>query len=92
MNRLRAVHAPSIDVGAALQQFVDRLELPRHRRPVDWLIGSAVALREERGLGIKQLAHPRQIVLPQRERHRFAFDEALNFVSSVSVSSRSIST
>ena len=72
MNRLRAVHASSIDVGAALQQLVDRLELPRHRRPVDWLIGSAVALREERGLGIKQLAHPRQIVLPQRERNRFA--------------------
>ena len=72
MNRLRAVHASSIDVGAALQQLVDRLELPRHRRPVDWLIGSAVALREERGLGIEQLAHPRQIVLPQRERNRFA--------------------
>ena len=72
MNRLRAVHASSIDVGAALQQLVDRLDLPRHRRPVDWLTGSAVALREERGLGIKQLAHPRQIVLPQRARNRFA--------------------
>ena len=72
MNRLRAVHAPRVDIGAALQQLVDRLDLPRHRRPVDWLTGSAVALREERGLGIEQLAHPRQIVLPQRERNRFA--------------------
>ena len=66
-----AVHPLSVDVRAAPQQLVDRVELSRHRGPVDRLVGPLVALADERRLRVEQLAHLFQIVLPQRQRDRF---------------------
>ena len=90
VNWPRAVHPQCIDVRAAPQQFVDRVELPRHRGPVDWLAGSLVALGDELRLGIEQLAHPLKIVFRSANATGSPFGEALNLVSSVSVSSCSI--
>ena len=72
VNGPRAVHPPGVDVRAAPQQLVDCVELSRHRRPVNRLAGSLVALADELRLGIEQLAHPLQVVIPQRQRDRFA--------------------
>ena len=73
------------------QQLVDRVELSRHGGPVDRLAGPLVALADERRLRVEQLAHLFQIVVPQRRRDRLPCGDALNFVSSVCVSSCSIS-
>ena len=73
MNRPGAVHPPSVDVRAAPQQLVDRLELPRHRRPVNRLVGSLVALAQQIGFRIEQRPHLLQVVLAQCKRHRLAF-------------------
>jgi hypothetical protein len=72
VNGPGAIHSFGVDVRAAAQQLVDRVELPGHRRPVDWLAGSLVALPDELRLRVQQLAHPLQVVIPQRLRNRVA--------------------
>jgi hypothetical protein len=70
VNGPSAVHPLSVDVRAAPQQLVDRVELSRHCGPVDRLAGPLVALADERRLRVEQLAHLFQIVFPQRRRDR----------------------
>jgi hypothetical protein len=72
MNGAGAVHPPGVDIRAAHQQLVDRLELPRHRGPMNRPVGSLVALAEELGLGIEQRAHLLHIMFAQRQRDRLA--------------------
>ena len=70
VNGPSAVYPLSVDLRAAPQQLVDRVELSRHGRPVDRLAGPLVALADERRLRVEQLAHLFQIVFPQRQRDR----------------------
>jgi hypothetical protein len=70
MNGAGAVHPPSVDVGAPSQQLVDGVELSRHRRPVDRLVGPHVAAADERRLRVEQLSHLFEIVFPQRRGDR----------------------
>ena len=72
VNRPGAVRLLGVDVRAAPQQLVDGFQLPGHRGPVDRLAGPTVSLADELRLGIEQLAHPLQVVIPQRQRDRFA--------------------
>jgi hypothetical protein len=67
-----AVHPPGVDVRATPQQLVDRVELSRHRGPVNRLVGSPVALADQLRLGVEQRAHPLQVVVAKCQRHRLA--------------------
>ena len=92
LDRARAIGAPGVDVRAAGQQFVDDVDLPRHHRPVDGLIGPRVAGVQQLGRGVEQAPHlaadrargsPRRPARLGRRRR----DASASFVSS----SRSIS-
>ena len=72
VNRPATVDPLRVGVGAAPQQLVDRIELSRHRGPVNRLVRSLVPLAEKLRLRVEQLAHPFEVVFPQRRRDRLA--------------------
>jgi hypothetical protein len=55
VNGPSAVHSQRVDVRAAPQPLVDRVDLSHHRCPVDRLVGPLVALADELRLRVEQL-------------------------------------
>ena len=72
LDRPRAILPSRVDVGATGEQLVDDVDLPRHHRPMNRLIGSSVAGMQKLGRGIQQALDLFNVAFPDRRGHGFA--------------------